>query len=304
MKRRTLLGVIGLSIGPITGCLSQVESSEKTSSKSSVTNQPSSPTETTTSGREHVPEDESIRKSLGNGMLTDGESRKPHGIVLTNSTADIQTSRLTIRKPDNSVVHNKIYELGPEAEIVVSLTDPLRYSITANLYGADVSETIEIALERFDCNSSSATFDIVADNRIEVRGITTAMLCAVLQSEYINAGKEHSQSLGEGSSPNIGWKPHHVTITNPTDDTWTVRLLIERNGTILLDGIYTLESKATAEVTLTERGDYQGTVSVPISGTTEIFEPDSFDCNGASTNATIASDGKLDVEMITTDIDC
>lgn len=303
MKRRTLLGAIGIWL--IAGCLSQEDPGENSPSEpTDISPTSSPPTETTIPDRGNVSAGETVRVTLGTGTLTEDGSRKPHGVALKNSTADRQTSSFTVRRPDGSVVHDETYELGSEAVVLVVLTDPLRYSATASLHGTDVSETTTVALESFDCNSSSTTIDIVTDDRVEIETITTLVLCTNLESEHVNVGDEHSLSLGDGSLPDGDRKPHGVRITNPTDDTWTTRLLIERDGAVLLDGLYTLESEAAARVKLTEMDDYRGTVSVPISGATRTFEPGPFDCNDSSTIATVASSGELDVKSITTDIAC
>jgi hypothetical protein len=80
--------------------------------------------------------------------------------------------------------------------------------------------------------------------------------------------------------------------------------VLKREGSVLLDGLYMLESEAAVVVTLTEAGDYQGTVSVPSSGTAEAFEPGPFDCNDSATIVTVQSSGELDTATITTDIAC
>lgn len=302
MKRRAFLGTIGIGIAATTGCISQADASDQS---------PNEGTDTTTENTQmsepkRVPSGETRKRTLGEGTLSDDGARNPHGIVFDNPTAERWTGRLVIRRPDDSVALDETYELESETKVVVTLTDPLRYTAEVSIPETGASETVDVELAWFDCNASSTSFTIKSDGQLETGTISTLIACMNVETERISTGEEKSLSLGDGSLPDDDRKPHGVTLANSTEKTQTVRLVIEREKDVLLDGLYTLESEATVAVTFTEVGHYQGTVSVPTAGTAETFavESDQFDCNSSATNVTVGSDGGLDVKTISTAMGC
>lgn len=307
MKRRAFLGTVTLGITTIAGCLSRADPDEQPSGESgqTPTDQPA-PSEQT-SDHERVPTGETTDATLGEGTLSDDGARRPHGIVLENPTDETRIGALVVRRPDDSVALEETYELEAGATVAVSLTDPLRYSADVTIPETGASDTVDVELAWFDCNSSSTNFTVQSDGQVEHATVSTKMACTNVDTEHVSAGEETSLSVGDGSLSEGGErKPHGVTVTNPTDDTWTGRLLIVGEKRPLLDGIYTLEPEASASVTLTEAGRYQGTASIPATGGSASFEvePDQFDCNNSSTNVTIGADGTIDATTVSTLMAC
>lgn len=312
MKRRAFLGTVGIGVATIAGCTSQANLGEQPSgqSDSTPTDQPttSEPTaDEETTGHERVPTDETAEVTLGERTLSEDGARSPHGIVLENPTDETRIGHLVVRRPDDAVVLDETYELEAGANVAVSLTDPLRYRAAATVPESEVSKTADVKLAWFDCNASSTSFTVKPDGQLESSTIATQMLCTNVETERVASNEEASLSLGDGALSDDGDpKPHGVTVTNPTEDTWTGRLVIRRDGKSLLDGLYTLEPEATVSVTLTEAGDYRGTASIPSTGTSATFDigQEQFDCNHSSTNVTIGPDGALDATTVSTLMAC
>lgn len=302
----------GIGITAIAGCISQADTGDQPPNEATntPTDQPptNDPTETTQMNEhERIPTGETTNIALGEETLSETGARTPHGIVLDNPTDETWTRHLVIREPDDSVALDETYELESESNVAVSLTDPLRYTAEVNIPETESSSTVDVDLAWFDCNASSTSFTIQSDGEVKTATISTKMACLNVTTERVSAGKETSLSLGDGSLSNESdSKPHGMTLTNPTEDTVTSRLVIARGEEVLLDGLYTLESVGEVAVTLTEPGHYQGTASIPTTGTTETFEvkPNQFDCNHSSTNISIRSDSELDAETISTLMAC
>jgi len=95
-------------------------------------------------------------------------------------------------------------------------------------------------------------------------------------------------------------------LRNPSDETWTARMLVAGDSTAQFDGLYTVDPVSTVLITLTESGTY--TLSVDVLETemtaSEQVTPENFDCNQSSTRAEIDSEGELTVNTLSTLMAC
>lgn len=308
MNRRTFLGVGGIGLTAIAGCLSQANPDDQVQDDPSgeSTDDPNHDA-TPTNKTERVSSDETTNITLGKGMLSEDGARTPYRIIISNSTNEMWTSTFVVRDPDKSVHLDKTYELEPGSRVAILLTDPLRYTTEVAIPESGSSTTIDVDLEQYDCNSSSANITILSDGELESNTISTMMACQNLQTERVSADDDLSVSLGDGSlTDETDRKPHDVMMSNLTDNAVTSRLILMRDEQILLDGLYTLEPEAKVTVTLTKLGQYQAISSVPLkdNSKTVVIKPDQFDCNNSSTNATIQSGGSLDIKSVSTRMAC
>ncbi|ELZ32403.1 hypothetical protein C472_15764 [Halorubrum tebenquichense DSM 14210] len=116
-----------------------------------------------------------------------------------------------------------------------------------------------------------------------------------------------SHTLGDEPVPaDTGQFTHTFMLRNPSDETWTARMLVEADSTAQFDGLYAVEPESTVLLTLTESSTY--TLSVDVLETemtaSEQITPENFDCNQSSTRVEIDSEGELIMNTLSTLMAC
>ncbi|WP_135662217.1 hypothetical protein [Halorhabdus rudnickae] len=321
MRRRAFLTTVGLGITTATaGCSSQSQPGESSTATDDTTAEAaesttdmvtdeSTPTDTTTieGERTRVERGETRERILGNDPLSEQGLRKPHYLALTNRTDEEYTLSLSIQGTQTASLDEQ-FILEPDATVSVSLTTLDTYAVRASALSTAATESLSIEPGQFTCNVTRTSIALVAPGTFESMTASTRMACPSVLTEDIAADSTVSKTLGGGTSSADGGgdTAHTVVVTNPTDEVWTVRAVLESDTMSQLDGIYTIEPGGKSRLRLTESGAYDIAVDVLESGGTVTFSlsPENFDCNVSTTQVTVGSDGQLDSTTLSTLIAC
>ncbi|WP_313696247.1 hypothetical protein [Halorarum halobium] len=253
-----------------------------------------------------VKADETDERTLGSGALEARGLRKPHRVALTNPTDERREATLSIVRSGDALLDER-FDLAAAATVAASLTDLAPYDVEAALPATDATESLTIGTEQFTCNHTRTGIGVQADGSLDSTSISTLMACPGVVTERVDGDGLAPQVVGDEPVPaDTGKGIHDVVIENPTDDSWTVRLLVDDPSTTRFDGVYTLEADTRAIVTVTESGDYGVDLRVVESDAvaTAALSPGNFDCNDSSTTARLDAEGGLDVTTVSTLMAC
>ncbi|WP_245708200.1 hypothetical protein [Halobacterium jilantaiense] len=198
-------------------------------------------------------------------------------------------------------------ELEANASIVASLTDLDTYTARVAVPELNAAEEITIAPSQFSCNVTRTTVSIQDDDTLDSMGISTRMACPGVVTETASADGLASHTVGDNPIPaDTGNFSHSLRLRNPSDKTWTTRILVEEESVAQFDGIYTVEPEGTVLITLSESGTYSLSMSVLETEAmeTEQVLPENFDCNESSTRAEINAAGELTANTVSTLMAC
>lgn len=302
MERRALLTTLGIGAATaIGGCLSRADTSDDPGNDSGRNDGGNS--------GDRIAAGERGRRTVGDGSLRGDALRQPHAVALANRTAESVDATFAIRTADG-VAFEEPLELGQDASIVVSLTEIARYEVEATVPDAGAATTQTVDLGSFDCNGGQTTFALQPDGRLESRTVSTMMACLDVVTERVAPGESIERTIGgEPSSEEHGGaddEQHSLGVENPTASPWTVRVVLSESGDPRFDGVFVLGADASANLPITEPGDYELHASVLETGESEqeSVDPGRFDCNASTTNAIATEDGELRIRTISTLIAC
>ncbi|WP_058992326.1 hypothetical protein [Haloarcula sp. CBA1127] len=310
MKRRTFLSSAGIGLTTISaGCISRIPSSGGSEGNSETTTTTSAEAQTEA---EQLPEQTLIEASntaertIGDASLEERGLRKAHHIAFGNPTKETRQGTITISEANETVFEESV-ELEANADIVVSLTDLNTYTTRVTVPEVDATEEVTIDPSQFTCNVTRTTVSIQEDNTLDSRSVSTRMACPSVVAETASTDKIASYTLGGDSTLTDSEKRSHtLMLQNPSDKTWTTRILVENNSVTQFDGVYTLEPESTVAITLSESGTY--TLSVSVVETEAMVSrevtPENFDCNQSSTQVDIDTSGELTANTVSTLMAC
>ncbi|WP_026190345.1 hypothetical protein [Halomicrobium katesii] len=309
MERRTFLASAGIGLTTaVAGCTSQAASGDSTETDSEETTTSTGPqTETDPLvDATHIETDATAERTIGTASLEERGLRNTHYVAFTNPTEGTHKGTITISKASDPVFEESV-ELEPNASIIGSLTDLGRYSVGVSIPELDAEETITVEPGQFTCNVTRTTVSVQDDNTLDSMAVSTRMACPGVVTETVPADGLASYTLGDDPSlTDTGKFSHTLMLQNPSEETWTTRILVENDSTAQFDGVYTVEPEGTVLLTLTESDTYTLSMSVlkTEATVTEQITPENFDCNESSTRAEIDAAGKLTANTVSTRMAC
>nr|WP_233512075.1 hypothetical protein [Haloferax sp. Atlit-12N] len=256
--------------------------------------------------RTHIKSGDTVERTVGTKSLEERGLRKAHHVAFGNPTEETHHGTITVSKAGETVFEESV-ELEANASIVVSLTDLDTYAARVTVPELDATEEVTISPSQFTCNVTRTTISVQDDGTLDSIGVSTRMACPGVVSENASTDGLASHTLGDDPIPaDTGKFSHTLMLRNPSDDTWTTRILVEDDSTTQFDGVYTVEPEGTVLITLSERGTYTLSMGVIETGTTvtEQVTPKNFDCNESSTRAEINAAGELTASTVSTLMGC
>ena len=308
MKRRTFLASAGIGLTTaVAGCTSQAASNGSPATDSETTTSEDTQTETEQQlERTHVAADDTAERTIGTASLDERGLRKSHYVAFGNPTEQTHQGTIMVSTADGTVFEESV-ELEANASIVASLTDLGTYTARVEVPELDTTEEVTVEPGQFTCNVTRTTVSIQGDNTLDSMSVSTRMACPDVVTKTASTGERVSHTLGNGSVPaDTGESNHTLMLRNPSDETWTTRILVENESVVQFDGIYTVEAEGTVLITLSERDTYSLSMSVLETETTvtEQVTPQNFDCNESSTRAEIDDAGELTANTVSTLMAC
>jgi len=309
MERRTFLASAGIGLVTATaGCTSQATPSGSPETDEETTTPGSEGTQTGTEQTEQtlIEAGDTAERRIGTASLEERGLRNAHHVAFGNPTAESHQGTMTITTGGETVFEESV-ELEANASIVASLTDLDAYTARVAVPELDVAEEVTIEPHQFTCNVTKTTVSIQEDNTLDSRSVSTRMACPGVVTETAPADGLASYTLGDDPIPaDTGKFSHTLLLRNPSDETWTTRILVENDSTAQFDGVYTVEPEGTVLITLSERGTYTLSMAVVETETTvtEQVTPANFDCNESSTRAEIIATGELTTNTVSTLMAC
>lgn len=302
MDRRTLLTTLGGgAAAAIGGCLTRADTSDDPGNDSDLGD--------TGPGGGSIPAGDRDRRTVGDGSLGGDAIRRPHAVALANRTDESVEATFEIRTADESALDEEL-ELGPDASLVVSLTELARYEVEATVPDVGAATTQTVGLEPFDCNGGQTTVALQPDGRLESRTVSTTMACLDVVTERVGAGESIERTIAEapaGETNDDADDEHHsLGVENPTTQPWTVRVVLSESGEPRFDGVFALGADASVNLPIAQPGEYELQASVLETGASEQGSIDRalFDCNASTTNAAVTEDGDLRIRTISTMMAC
>ncbi|MFC7073094.1 hypothetical protein ACFQJ7_12475 [Halovenus rubra] len=310
MERREFLTTASIGITTaVTGCLSQASStgsSEPDMEDSTPTrDQPTTETNTTPEST-RLKSGETAKRTLGSGSLDESGLRKPHHVALSNQSEQTQTVTLTIQRAESTVLDER-FELTVDATVDVSLTDLDTYDAEVTVAATETTETVTIDPAQFTCNVVRTTMSVQADGSVDSAAVSTKMACPGVVTATVDADESVSHTLGDEPVPqDTGAEVHNVLVHNPSNQSWTARVLLDQATTPRFDGLYTIAPNGTVLLTLTESDTYDMEVEVLETDSVETAQiaSEDFDCNESSTRAEIDDEGALTMSTVSTRMAC
>jgi hypothetical protein len=308
MKRRTFLASTGIGLTTaVAGCTTQAGSSDSppTDSETPTSEDTQTNTEQQTE-RTHVAADGTVERTIGAESLDERGLRTPHHVAFGNPTAESHQGTVTVSTADEAVFKESV-ELEPNASIVASLTDLDTYTARVSVPELDATEKITVEPSQFTCKVTKTTISVQDDGTLDSLGISTRMACQGVVSDHVAARESASETLGDDPIPaDTGKGSHTLMLRNPSEETWTTRILVEKDSTAHFDAVYTVEPEGTVLITLSEPDTYSLSVGVLETETTvtEQVTPENFDCNRSSTRAEIDDTGDLTASTVSTLMAC
>lgn len=310
MKRRLFLASAGIALSTAAaGCTSQVASSPSSESDSEAGSNTSKSTENEAdqkSEETRIEAGDTAERTIGTGSLEERGLRTPHHVAFGNPTEEVHHGTVTVSTASETVFEESVV-LEADASIVASLTDLGTYTVQVAVPELDATEVVTLDPHQFTCNVTKTSVNVQGDGTLDSTSISTRMACPGVVSETAPSDEVVSHTLGdELVSADTGQFTHTFIVRNPSDETWTARMLVNGGSTAQFDGVYTVEPESTVLLTLTESGTYTLSVDVLETGMTarEQVTADNFDCNQSSTRAEIDSEGTLTVNTLSTLMAC
>ena len=309
MKRRTFLASVGIGLATVAaGCTSQASSSvaPKTDSETTTATSEGQTDTEQTPEQTLIEAGESAERAIGAASLEERGLRTPHHVAFGNSTEESHQGTITVSTADETVFEESV-ELEANASIVVSLTDLDTYTIRVTVPELDATEQVTIEPGQFTCNVTRTTVSIQEDNTLDSMSVSTLMACPGVITETAPTDELATHTLGDDPIPaDTGKFTHTLMLRNPSDETWTTRILVENDSKAQFDGVYTVEPEGSVLITLSESGTY--TLSMSVLETeamvTEQVTPENFDCNESSTRVAIDDAGELTANTVSTLMAC
>ncbi|WP_338072082.1 hypothetical protein [Haloarcula rubripromontorii] len=249
---------------------------------------------------------DTAERTLGSESLEEHGLRKPHHVAFGNPTEAAHQGTITVSKANETVFEESV-ELEANASIVVSLTDLDTYTTCVTIPELDATEEVTVEPGQFTCNVARTTVSIQEDNTLDSTSVSTRMACPGVVTEIALTDELASYTLGHEPMPaDTGEFSHTLMLRNPSDKTWTARILVENDSTTQFDGVYTVEPRGTVLLTFSEKGTYTLSMAVLETETTvtEQVTPKNFDCNESSTRAEIDGEGELTANTVSTLMAC
>jgi len=310
MKRRMFLASAGIGLSTAAaGCTSQAAlsaSSESDSEPESNTSQSTQDDTDQMSEQTLIKAGDTAERTIGTGSIEERGLRTAHHVAFGNPTEETHHGTITISTASETVFEESV-ELQANASIVASLTDLSTYTVRVTVPELDATEVVTLDPHQFTCNVTKTTVNVQEDGTLDSTSISTRMACPGVVSDTAPSDEVVSHTLGDDPIPaDTGEFTHTFMLRNPSEETWTARMLVEDDSTAQFDGLYTVEPESTVLITLTESGTY--TLSVDVLETemtaSEQVTPENFDCNQSSTRAEIDSEGELTVNTLSTLMAC
>lgn len=310
MKRRLFLASAGIGLSTAAaGCTSQAALSASPESDSEPESNTSESTQDETeqkSEQTRIEAGDTVERTIGTASLEERGLRTAHHVAFGNPTEATHHGTITISTASETVFEESV-ELQANASLVASLTDLGTYTVRVTVPELDATEVVTLDPHQFTCNVTKTTVSVQEDGALDSTSISTRMACPGVVSETAPSDEVVSHTLGdEPVHADTGQFTHTFMLRNPSDETWTARMLVEGDSTAQFDGVYTVEPESTVLLTLTESGTYTLSVDVLETGMTasEQVTPENFDCNESSTRAEIDSEGALTVNTLSTLMAC
>jgi hypothetical protein len=310
MKRRTFLASAGIGLATAAaGCTSQPISggAPETDSEATTTTSEDGQTETTQTPEQTLVEaGNTVERTVGTESLEERGLRTPHHVTFGNPTGEPHQGSITISKAGETVFEESV-DLEANASFVASLTDLDTYTARVAVPELNATEEVTIDLIQFSCNVTRTTVSIQEDDTLDSMSISTRMACPGVVTETAPANGLASHTVGDNPIPaDTGKFSHSIRLRNPSDETWTTRILVEKESIVQFDGVYTVEPEATVLITLSESGIYSLSMSVLETEAmeTEQITPENFDCTESSTQAEINATGELTANTVSTLMAC
>jgi hypothetical protein len=310
MKRRTFLASAGIGLATAAaGCTTQAPASGASEEDSETTTPTPESRQTATeqtSERTLIETGATAERTIGTASLEERGLRETHHVAFRNPTEESHQGTITVSKA-SGVVFEESVELEANASIVVSLTDLGTYTTRVTVPDIGSTEEVTIDPSQFTCNVTRTTVSIREDSTLDSVSVSTRMACPGVVTGTVPANERMSYTLGNGSVPaDTGESNHALVLQNPSNETWTARILVENDSVVQFDGLYTVESEGTVLITFSESGTY--TLSMSVLETeameTEQVTPEYFNCNESSTRAEIDAAGELTVNTVSTLMAC
>ena len=309
MKRRTLLTSAGIGLATAAaGCTSQATSSgaPETDAETTTTSEGEQTETTQTPEQTLVEAGDAAERTIGTGSLEERGLRTPHHVTFGNPTGEPHQGTITVSKAGETVFEESV-ELEANASIVASLTNLDTYTARVAVPELNATEEVTIDLSQFSCNVTRTTVSIQDDGTLNSMSISTRMACPGVVTETAPADGLASHTVGDNPIPaDTGKFSHSLRLRNPSDKTWTTRILVENESAVQFDGVYTVEPEGTVSITLSESGTYSLSMSVLETEAMETVQitPENFDCTESSTRAGINAAGELTANIVSTLMAC
>ncbi|WP_049906816.1 hypothetical protein [Halorubrum tebenquichense] len=310
MKRRLFLASAGIGLSTaVAGCTSQAPLSASSESDLEAGSNTSKTIENETDQKleqTRIEVGDTTERTIGTGSLEERGLRTAHHVVFGNPTEATHHGTVTISTASETVFEESVV-LEANASIVASLTDLGTYTVRVTVPELDATEVVTLDAHQFTCNVTKTTVNVQEDGALGSTSISTRMACPGVVSETAPSDEVMSHTLGDEPVPaDTGQFTHTFMLRNPSDETWTARMLVEADSTAQFDGLYAVEPESTVLLTLTESSTY--TLSVDVLETemtaSEQITPENFDCNQSSTRVEIDSEGELIMNTLSTLMAC
>ncbi|KTG11602.1 hypothetical protein AUR64_03065 [Haloprofundus marisrubri] len=314
MERRTFLATAGIGLATAAaGCTSQAASGGSsptdTDTSDSLSGETDTETETETermSDLTRIEANDTVERTVGDESLEERGLRNAHHVAFENPTEETHRGTISVLQSDETVFDESV-QLEANASVVVSLTDLGTYTARMTIPALDATEAVTVDPSQFTCNVTRTSVSIQDDGTLDSVSLSTRMACTGVVTETAPAGGIASHTLGDDPvAADTGKGIHTLLLRNPSDETWTTRLLVENDAAVAFDGLYTVEPEGTVLLTLSESGTYSLSASVLETETTvtERITAENFDCNRSSTRAVLSSEGELTANTVSTLMGC
>ncbi|ELZ13906.1 hypothetical protein C479_03636 [Halovivax asiaticus JCM 14624] len=302
MKRRQLLAATGLGVTSMTaGCLQEFGSARDEDDRGNTQERGSTPGDDSPTP---VPAGETVERDPTDGQL--GGRRSPHAVFLTNPTKTERTVALAIEQGGETILEES-FTIRPEGTAKVAIGRLAAYTVEATVDGSDQTETTTVERAQFDCNATSVQLELQADGTLSSATLSTMMACGNVVTERVVSGETVEHTVGTIEESDEMQGEHTISVSNPTDQTWTARILLEDGEITRFDGLFTVEPAATADVHFDRNGSESIATRVldaDASATVDLEKADIGACNAATTTVSLTDEEALETSTIATDLGC
>ncbi|AGB15599.1 hypothetical protein Halru_0980 [Halovivax ruber XH-70] len=302
MKRRQLLAATGLGVtSMMAGCLQEFRPARDEDDRGDTQERGSTPADDSPTP---VPAGETVERDPTDGQL--GGRRSPHAVFLTNPTKTERTVALAIEQGGETIL-DESFTVQPEGAAKVAISRFAAYTVEAAVDGSSESATETVERTQFDCNATSVQLELQADGTLSSSTLSTMMACGNVVTERVASGETVAHTVGTIEESDEMQGEHTISVSNPTDRTWTARVLLEDEEITRFDGLFTVEPDATADVRFDRNGSETIATRVLDTGASAAVDLEKKDigaCNVATTTVQLTDDGTLETSTESTDLGC